>query len=146
MDLLGPRGDRPPPGLRDHRRAVVEAAPVVLHDRLRAVRKRGGADVVGDHRARRLLGLVAAYRLAARVIGEPRWAAATAGVLAAGGIVVTQEWFYYMFRGTSEPMLIACALWAIDRHLERRYAWAFVLGVAPGLMRPEAWPLLIVYA
>lgn len=97
-------------------------------------------------RAGGLLGLVAAYRLAARVIGAPRWAAVTAGVLAAGGVVLTQEWFYYMFRGTSEPMLIACALWAIDRHLERRYAWAFVLGVALGLMRPEAWPLLIVYA
>jgi hypothetical protein len=50
-----------------------------------------------------------------------------------------------MFRGTSEPMLIACALWAIDRHLERRYGWSFVLGVALGLMRPEAWPLLIIY-
>lgn len=97
-------------------------------------------------RAGGLLGLVGAYRLAARVIGEPRWAAAVAGVLAAAGIVVTQEWFYYMFRGTSEPMLIACGLWAIDRHLERRYGWAFVLGVALGLMRPEAWPLLIVYA
>ena len=92
-----------------------------------------------------LLGLVAAYRLAARVVGAPRWAAVSAGVLAAGGIVVTQEWFYYMFRGTSEPMLVACGLWAIDRHLERRYGWAFVLGVALGLMRPEAWPLLIVY-
>jgi hypothetical protein len=97
-------------------------------------------------RAGGLLGLVAAYRLAARLIGAPRWAAVTAGVLAAGGVVVTQEWFYEMFRGTSEPMLIACALWAIDRHLERRYGWAFVLGVATGLIRPEAWPLLIVYA
>jgi hypothetical protein len=96
-------------------------------------------------RAGGLLGLVAAYRLAARVVGAPRWALVTAGLLAAGGIVVTQEWFYYMFRGTSEPMLIACALWAIDRHLERRYSWAFVLGVALGLMRPEAWPLLLVY-
>ncbi len=96
-------------------------------------------------RAGGLLGLVAAYRLAARVVGAPRWAAAVAGVLAAAAVVVTQEWFYYMFRGTSEPMLIACALWAIDRHLERRYGWAFVLGVALGLMRPEAWPLLIVY-
>jgi hypothetical protein len=97
-------------------------------------------------RAGGLLGLVAAYRLAARLLGDsPRWACVTAGVLAAGGIVVTQEWFYYMFRGTSEPMLVACGLWAIDRHLERRYAWAFVLGVALGLMRPEAWPLLIVY-
>jgi hypothetical protein len=96
-------------------------------------------------RAGGLLGLVAAYRLAARVVGAPRWACVTAGVLAAGGVVVTQEWFYYMFRGTSEPMLIACGLWAIDRHLERRYGWAFVLGVALGLMRPEAWPLLFVY-
>jgi hypothetical protein len=96
-------------------------------------------------RAGGLLGLVGAYRLAARVVEAPRWAAVTAGVLAAAGVVVTQEWFYYMFRGTSEPMLIACALWAIDRHWERRYGWAFVLGVALGLIRPEAWPLLIVY-
>ena len=96
-------------------------------------------------RAGGLLGLAAAYRLAARVVGAPRWACVTAGVLAAGGVVLTQEWFYYMFRGTSEPMLIACALWAIDRHLERRYGWAFVLGVATGLIRPEAWPLLIAY-
>jgi hypothetical protein len=96
-------------------------------------------------RAGGLLGLVAAYRLAARVVGAPRWACAVAGVIAAAGVVVTQEWFYYMFRGTSEPMLIACALWAIDRHLERRYGWAFVLGVALGLMRPEVWPLLIIY-
>jgi hypothetical protein len=97
-------------------------------------------------RAGGLLGLFAAYRLAARVVGAPRWACVVAGLLAAGGVVVTQEWFYYMFRGTSEPMLIACALWAIDRHLERRYGWAFVLSVATGLIRPEAWPLLIVYA
>ena len=97
-------------------------------------------------RAGGLLGLVAAYRLAARLVGTPRWACVTAGLLAAGGVVVTQEWFYEMFRGTSEPMLIACALWAIDRHLEGRYGWAFVLGVATGLIRPEVWPLLIVYA
>jgi hypothetical protein len=97
-------------------------------------------------RAGGLLGLVAAYRLAARVIGAPRWACVAAGLLAAAGIVVTQEWFYEMFRGTSEPMLIACTLWAIDRHLERKYGWAFVLGVATALIRPESWPLIIVYA
>ena len=96
-------------------------------------------------RAGGLLALFAAYRLAARLVGSPRWAAVAAGVLAAAGVVVTQEWFYYMYRGTSEPMLIACALWAIDRHLERKYAWAFVLGIALGLIRPEAWPFLIVY-
>jgi hypothetical protein len=96
-------------------------------------------------RAGGLLGLVGAYRLASRVVAAPRWACVVAGVIAAAGIAVTQEWFYYMFRGTSEPMLIACALWAIDRHLDRRYGWAFVLGLALGLMRPEAWPLLILY-
>ncbi len=96
-------------------------------------------------RAGGLLALFAAYRLGARLVDSPRWAAVAAGVLAAAGVVVTQEWFYYMFRGTSEPMLIACALWAIDRHLERRYGWAFVLGIALGLIRPEAWPFLIVY-
>ena len=53
-------------------------------------------------RAGGLLGLVAAYRLAARVVGAPRWAAVLGG--GAGGrraVVVTQEWFYDMFRGTS---------------------------------------------
>ena len=97
-------------------------------------------------RAGGLLGLFAAYRLGARLIAAPRWAAVTAGLLAAAGILVTQEWFYEMFRGTSEPMLIACTLWAIDRHLERRFGWAFVLGVATALIRPESWPLIIVYA
>jgi hypothetical protein len=97
-------------------------------------------------RAGGLMALPAAYRLAGRLVAPaPRWTVVTAGVLAAGGVVVTQEWFYEMFRGTSEPMLIACTLWAIDRHLERRYGWAFALGVATGLIRPEAWPLLIVY-
>jgi hypothetical protein len=98
-------------------------------------------------RAGGLLGLVAAYRLAGRLVGrEPAWAPVAAGLLAALGVAITQSWFYEMFRGTSEPMLIACALWAIDRHLERLYGWAFVLGVATALIRPEAWPLLIVYA
>jgi hypothetical protein len=92
-----------------------------------------------------LLGVVAAYRLAARLTGERHWAV-VAGVIAAAGIVLTQDWAYYMLRGTSEPMLIGASLWAIDRHLDRHYASAFMLGVATSLLRPEAWPLLGVYA
>lgn len=88
-------------------------------------------------RAGGLLGLVAAYRLAGRLAGGGPWGA-TAGVLAAVGVVLTQEWGYYMFRGTSEPLLIATSLWAIDRHLGGRRGSAFVLAVATGLMRPEA--------
>lgn len=97
-------------------------------------------------RAGGLLGLVAAYRLAARLVGASRWAAGAAGLIAVAGIVLTQDWVYYMFRGTTEPMLIATWLWAIDRHLDRRRVPAFLLGVATGLMRPEAWPFVLVYA
>jgi hypothetical protein len=96
-------------------------------------------------RAGGLLALVAAYRLAARLVGGRPWAV-VAGVIAAAGVVLTQDWAYYMFRGTTEPMLIATSLWAVDRFLAHRRGSAFVLGVATCLMRPEAWPLLGVYA
>jgi hypothetical protein len=96
-------------------------------------------------RAGGFLGLVAAYRLAARLTEGTRWAV-VAGLIAVAGVVLTQDWFYYMYRGTSEPMLIGTALWAIDRHLDRRYATAFLLAVATSLLRPEAWPLLGLYA
>ena len=96
-------------------------------------------------RAGGLLGLVAASRLAARLVGDRRWAV-VAGILAAAGVVLTQDWVYYMFRGATEPMLIGTSLWAVDRFLSGRRGSAFALGVATCLMRPEAWPLLGVYA
>ena len=59
-----------------------------------------------------------------------------AGLIAMAGVVLTQDWAYYMFRGTSEPMLVGLSLWAVDRHLDGRRGTAFVLGVlalvAPG--------------
>jgi hypothetical protein len=120
-------------------------------------------------RAGGLLGLVAAYRLAARLVGGtaaaggPRAPGGAAGAAAAGarataipavlagliavaGVVLTQDWVYYMFRGTTEPLLIATWLWAIDRHLDGQRVTAFLLGVATGLMRPEAWPFVLIYA
>jgi hypothetical protein len=96
-------------------------------------------------RAGGLLALVAAYRLAARLVGGRPWGP-VAGVIAAAGVVLTQDWAYYMFRGATEPMLIATSLWAVDRFLAERRGSAFVLGVATCLMRPEAWPLLGIYA
>ncbi|HEV3388382.1 MAG TPA: hypothetical protein VG057_05175, partial [Solirubrobacteraceae bacterium] len=62
-------------------------------------------------RAGGLLGIVAAYLLASRLIRGPRWAKVAAGLIAGAGIVITQAWWDEMFRGTSEPMLIATALW-----------------------------------
>jgi hypothetical protein len=96
-------------------------------------------------RAGGLLALVAAYRLAARVVGDDRPAAVVAGLIAAAGVLLTQEWSYYMFRGTSEPLLVATSLWAIDRHLDGRRGSAFALGVAASLIRPEAWPFILAY-
>jgi hypothetical protein len=97
-------------------------------------------------RAGGLLGIVAAYLLASRLIRGPQWAKIAAGLIAGAGIVITQAWWDEMFRGTSEPMLIATALWAVLAHLDGRRGWAFSLGVATSLIRPEAWPLIIVYA
>jgi hypothetical protein len=101
-------------------------------------------------RAGGLLGVVAAYRLgsllAARSTRGARWMPVLAGVVAALGVVLTQQWAYYMFRGTSEPMLVGAALWAVDRHLAGRYWPAFLLGLAAALIRPEAWPFILLYA
>lgn len=108
-------------------------------------------------RAGGVMALIAAYRLGALlVVGGreasragaarvARWEPIAAGLLAAAGILLTQDWFYYMFRGTSEPMLVGLSLWAIDRHLAGRHVLAFVLGVAASLIRPEWWPFIFLY-
>jgi hypothetical protein len=100
-----------------------------------------------------LLALVGAWRLgwrlAARLPGATlqaaRLACAVAAAVAVLGELLTQDFFYYMYRGTSEPMLIATALWSVDRWLDRRHAQAFVIGVAGGLIRPEWWPFVGLY-
>ena len=102
-------------------------------------------------RAGGLLGLVGAWRLASRLVqpvvpeSNRSVAGAIAGVVAVLGIVLTQDWVYYMFRGTSEPMLIATAVWAVDRLLDRKHGWAFAIGIAGALIRPEWWPFIGVY-
>ena len=96
-----------------------------------------------------LLGLWGAWKLASRLVGGG-WMGAFAGLLAAIGIVLTgghdQAWWYYFLHGTSEAILVATTVWAVDRLLDGKHAQAFLLGAAAGLMRPEVWPFLIVYA
>jgi hypothetical protein len=96
-------------------------------------------------RAGGLLGLVFAWRLASRLVGGG-WAGALAGLLAVVGVVLTQDWVYYWLRGTSEVVLIACSLGAVDRLLAGRRGQAFALAVAASLIRPEWWPFVILYA
>ena len=96
-------------------------------------------------RAGGLLGLIAAWRLASRLVGGGR-PGVFAGLLAVIGVLLTQDWFYYWFRGTSEVMLIGATLWAIDRLLDGHKTQAFLLAVAAGLIRPEWWPFIGLYA
>jgi hypothetical protein len=95
-----------------------------------------------------IAGLIAAWRvtdlLCARA-GLPRWLGWACGVVSAAAVLLTIDWSYYFFRGASEPVLIACALWAVDRALARRHGQAWFLLCCEGLMRPEAWPFLLAY-
>ncbi len=97
-------------------------------------------------RAGGLLALVGAWRVASALAGDrSRLAGPIAGVVAVLGVLLTQDYFYYMFRGTSEPIVIATAVWSVDRLLARRHAQAFAVMVAGGLLRPEWWPFLGAY-
>ena len=97
-------------------------------------------------RAGGLLALVGAWRVAARLAGDrTRLGGPIAGAVALLGVLLTQDFSYYMFRGTSEPIVIATALWSVDRLLARRYGQAFGVMVVGGLLRPEWWPFLGLY-
>jgi hypothetical protein len=95
-----------------------------------------------------LLALVAAWRLGSRLAHalDSPLAGPIAGLIAVLGVLLTQDFFYYMYRGTSEPALIATSLWALDRLLARRHGQAYLIVVAASLIRPEAWPFLGLYA
>jgi hypothetical protein len=90
-----------------------------------------------------LLALVGAYRVASRFAG---W---VAGVLAAAALVLIPDGEARLFRLLAEahtgPLEAALSLWWIELHLEDRTAAAFGAGVALALLRPEAWPFLLVY-
>jgi hypothetical protein len=86
-----------------------------------------------------LLAFAFTYRLAARLAGWP------AGVIAAAGLVVADEFIRNFARGNSEGLLVGICLWAVERHLDGRRRDAFLLGVAAGLLRPELWPFLLLY-
>ena len=96
-----------------------------------------------------LLALWGTWKLTNRLVGGG-WLGAFAGVLAAAGIVLTgrldQAWWYYFLHGTSEAILVAVAVWAVDRLLDRRHLQAYLIMAAGGLIRPEWWPFLGLYA
>lgn len=91
-------------------------------------------------RAGGLAALVFAYRLAAREAG---W---VAGVAAAAGVALFPHWIQYLAHGTSEPLLLALVLGALDAHALGRRRLALGAGAVAALIRPEVWPFLLAYA
>jgi hypothetical protein len=86
-----------------------------------------------------LLAIVLAYRLAARLAGP------LAGVLAAAGLLFAERYLATFWRGDSEGMLVALALWAVERHLDGHRRQVLAIGVGAALLRPEVWPFLALY-
>ncbi len=87
-----------------------------------------------------LLALYGAFRLGRRFGGVP------AGVIAAIALLLLQDYLRYMARGTSEPLVLASVLWAIELHFAGHRRWAYVLIVLGALNRPELFAFVGLYA
>ena len=90
-------------------------------------------------RAAGLLGVVFAFRVAARFAGV------AGGATAALAAALAASQARNGLQGYSEPLLICLALGAVDMHLSGRTRWAFALGALGALVRPELWVLLALY-
>jgi hypothetical protein len=90
-------------------------------------------------RAGGLLAFAMAFRLAARLAGP--WA----GAIAAVALLLADQFVFNLARATSEGLLVAFALWGIERHLDGHRVQAFMLGCAAALLRPEVWPFWGLY-
>ncbi len=91
-------------------------------------------------RAGALLGLFAAFVLGRRLGGS------FAGGLAAVLLALAGGYLRGAALGYSEGLLAASVLFGVERHLAGRRGQALALGFAAGLLRPEAWPFLGLYA
>jgi len=91
-------------------------------------------------RAGGFASMALAYRIAARCGGT------VAGLLAGGGLLLFPGWLRYLAHGTSEPLLIAFTLGAVDAHVRGKRGLGFSLLVLAGWLRPEVWAFAIAYA
>lgn len=91
-------------------------------------------------RAGAIAGVVLAGLLALRLANRG------AAVIAAVALAVMPWWLRNGAMGNSEGIMVALVLGAALCHLEGRKGWAFTLAIGAGLLRPEAWPFLGLYA
>jgi hypothetical protein len=95
-------------------------------------------------RAGALLALAMAFRLAFRLAGAGV-AGAIGGVVAAGALFLTPDWFQFTAHASEAPIAVAFMLWAVERHLDGRHTHVVVLGTLACLLRPELFPFLALY-
>ena len=84
--------------------------------------------------------VIAAASIGARLAGR------LGGVLAGASLLISASLWDPVLLGGSEGGAILFVLAAVDRHLAGRFGQAFAWGVAAGLVRPEAWVFLCLYA
>ena len=135
-ELLGPGNLDTRTGPSWHPLQVLLIAPFTLLTR-------GQADVyfwLFIARLGALLCVVSAALVAARFAGR------VAGLLAAVLVIVSPWWVYDGTLGAAEPLAGALCLFAVLAHLDDRRRLATALLFLVGLIRPEVWPLLGVYA
>jgi hypothetical protein len=87
-----------------------------------------------------------AGRIAYRLVPGPLYARAAAAAFAGVGVLGIAGYWPLVLIASSDPMIVALCLGAIDAHLSGRPRVAFGLLVLAALGRPEAWPFLGVYA
>jgi hypothetical protein len=84
--------------------------------------------------------VVVAFVLGRRVAGT------VAGLLAAAPLALAPWFFWHGWLANSEGLLVLFVLGAVLAELQRRRGVAMACGVAAALLRPEAWPFLLLYA
>lgn len=87
-----------------------------------------------------MAAVVVAFLLGRRIAGV------AAGLLAAAPLALAPWFFWHGWLANSEGLLVAFVLGAILLELDRRRGLAMACGVAAALLRPEAWPFLLLYA
>ncbi|PVZ04249.1 hypothetical protein [Actinomycetospora cinnamomea] len=107
-------------------------------------------------RAGGLVAMGLTYRLAARTAaglgpdGSARFVGPVAGLVAVLALLLGPDaesrWIRLVLQGNVEPLLVALCLGAVLCHLDRRPGVAVALGAAACLLRPEAWPFLVLYS
>jgi hypothetical protein len=104
-------------------------------------------------RAGAMLSILMCFAIAWRLVrrsgadgGRLWWIAPLlAGVIAAGSLFNAPGFVSNSALGYSEGLAIAIILCAVDRHLDGRRDWAFILGFFAALDRPELWIAWIPY-